>query len=176
MAANKLTTIALLANRILQWSSAVIVMGITSYFIHKGLRGEHSKYTEVISTMSVVFFLPAFASIFVGGPLSLLVVGIDTIFSYLWLTAFIFAAQDYNWHSDCRDFPAGATCSKKHAQEAFVFLAFFFTFTGIFLELWSYWTGNRENLTPLHHEKRRNDAETGGAGGPPLDAPAQPTA
>jgi hypothetical protein len=48
MAANKLTTIALLANRILQWSSAVIVMGITSYFIHKGLRGEHSKYTEVI--------------------------------------------------------------------------------------------------------------------------------
>jgi hypothetical protein len=52
----------------------------------------------------------------------------------------------------------------------------FFTFTGIFLELWSYWTGNRENLTPLHHEKRRNDAETGGAGGPPLDAPAQPTA
>jgi hypothetical protein len=51
----------------------------------------------------------------------------------------------------------------------------FFTWTGIFLELWSYWTRNRENLTPLHHKKRRRDAETG-AGGPPLDAPAQPTA
>jgi hypothetical protein len=38
--------------------------------------------------MSVVFFLPAFASIFVGGPLSLLVVGIDTIFSYLYVEGF----------------------------------------------------------------------------------------
>ncbi|KIN02445.1 hypothetical protein OIDMADRAFT_18314 [Oidiodendron maius Zn] len=168
MAANKLNTLVLLVNRVLQWSSAVIVMGITSYFIHRHLRGEHSKYTEVISTMSVVFFLPGFASIWVSGRLSLLVIAIDTVFSYLWLTSFIFAAQDYNWHHDCRSFPQGATCSKKYAQEAFIFLAFFFTLTGIGLELWSYWQRNRDNATPLH--EKRHDPES--AGGPPLDAPA----
>jgi hypothetical protein len=106
MFANKLNTVVLLTNRVLQWSSAVIVMGITSYFIQRNLKGEHSKYTEVIvcyeqtpyvihhiskanyspsgqSTMSVVFFLPAFASIWLSGRLSLLVIAIDTIFSYL---------------------------------------------------------------------------------------------
>jgi hypothetical protein len=48
MGPNKLNVVVLLVNRIMQWSSAVIVMGLTSYFIHRGLRGEHSKYTEVI--------------------------------------------------------------------------------------------------------------------------------
>jgi hypothetical protein len=48
MGASKLNTLVLLVNRVLQWSSAVIVMGITSYFIQRDLRGEHSKYTEVI--------------------------------------------------------------------------------------------------------------------------------
>ena len=55
MAANKLNTLVLLVNRVLQWSSAVIVMGITSYFIHRNLRGEHSKYTEVIVCTSESF-------------------------------------------------------------------------------------------------------------------------
>jgi hypothetical protein len=38
--------------------------------------------------MSVVFFLPAFASIWVSGLLSLLLVGIDTVFSYLYVERF----------------------------------------------------------------------------------------
>jgi len=123
MVANRINQAVLIGTRFMQWSSAVIVMGITSYFIQKNLRGEHSKYTEVISTASVVFFLPAFASAFKPGKISLVVLGIDAIFSYLWLTSFIFAAQDYNWHHNCRNTPQGATCSKKYAQEAFIFLA-----------------------------------------------------
>lgn len=55
MAVSKLYNFALLANRILQWSSAVIVMGITSYFIQKGLRGEHSKFIEVIVRNTLSF-------------------------------------------------------------------------------------------------------------------------
>lgn len=39
---------AQLITRVLQWSSAVIVMGITSYFIHVGPRGQHLIYQEVI--------------------------------------------------------------------------------------------------------------------------------
>jgi len=178
MGPNKLNVVVLLVNRIMQWCSAVIVMGLTSYFIHRGLRGEHSKYTEVIATMSIVFFLPAFASMWVPGGLSLLVMGIDTLFSYLWLTAFIFAAQDYNWHHNCRNIPSGATCSKKYAQEAFIFLAFFFTLTGIGLEFWSYWANRRGNTTHAPIQKPRHDTEAGpgAAGGPPLDAPAEPVA
>lgn len=34
--------------RFMQWSSAVIVMGITSFFIHNYPKGEHIIYQEVI--------------------------------------------------------------------------------------------------------------------------------
>lgn len=37
-----------LGTRVLQWASAVIVMGLTSYFISLGARGEHILYQEVI--------------------------------------------------------------------------------------------------------------------------------
>lgn len=37
-----------LATRVLQWSSVVIVMGITSYFINKGPHGQHIIYQEII--------------------------------------------------------------------------------------------------------------------------------
>ena len=34
--------------RFMQWSSAVIVMGITSYFMHNWPKGQHTIYQEVI--------------------------------------------------------------------------------------------------------------------------------
>lgn len=37
-----------LVARALQWSSAVIVMGLTSYFIKVGPKGQHLIYQEVI--------------------------------------------------------------------------------------------------------------------------------
>jgi hypothetical protein len=37
-----------LVTRTLQWSSAVIVMGLTSYFIKLGPTGQHIIYQEVI--------------------------------------------------------------------------------------------------------------------------------
>lgn len=37
-----------LVTRALQWSSAVIVMGLTSYFIKQGPKGQHIIYQEVI--------------------------------------------------------------------------------------------------------------------------------
>jgi hypothetical protein len=90
--------------------------------------------------MSVVFFLPAFLSPFMPTRLSKFVLPIDIIFSYLyvklpfrhlccgtnvlrWLTAFIFAAQDYNWHNCSVNAPPGASCALKKANESFIFLA-----------------------------------------------------
>jgi hypothetical protein len=46
------------------------------------------------------------------------------IFSYLWLTAFIFAAQDYNFGSCAAHSPAFVNkCSLKKTLEAFAFIA-----------------------------------------------------
>ncbi|EAW13514.1 uncharacterized protein ACLA_055620 [Aspergillus clavatus NRRL 1] len=141
-----------LITRVMQWSSAVIVMGITSYFIHRGPRGQHIIYQEVIATLSVVFFLPAFISPFMPSALSRFVLAIDVIFSYLWLTAFIFAAQDYSWHACFWNAPPGLACSRKRANEAFIFLAFFFTLLGMLLELMSLWAYRRENSAPVREK------------------------
>ena len=45
-------------------------------------------------------------------------------------------AQDYDWHSCATTAPDDGHCSLKRANEAFAFLAFFFTFTGIIIEGW----------------------------------------
>lgn len=42
-----------------------------------------------------------------------------------WLTAFIFAAQDYNQHSCYFNAPPGVSCSRKKANESFIFLALY---------------------------------------------------
>ncbi|KAJ5960741.1 uncharacterized protein N7479_007891 [Penicillium vulpinum] len=160
-----------LITRVLQWSSAVIVMGLTSYFIHHGPRGQHTIYQEIIATISVVFFLPAFISPFLPSSLSRFVLAIDVVFSYLWLTAFIFAAQDYST-SRCRSaIPAGLGCKRKRANESFIFLAFIFTFFGMFLELAALWAYRREN-TNDRSVTEENKANTRTR--PPMDAPAAP--
>ncbi|KAL4945795.1 hypothetical protein BDV06DRAFT_219036 [Aspergillus oleicola] len=164
----------LLCARVLQWASAVIVMGITSYFIHRGPRGQHIIYQEVISVLSVVFFLPAFLSPFKPNMLSRFVLGIDVVFSYLWLTAFIFAAQDYNWHNCYLNAPPFLGCSRKKANEAFIFLAFIFTFLGMLLELFSLWSYRRDHATPIveKHEHGVAPAPATAGPAPPHDGPA----
>ncbi|KAJ6019719.1 hypothetical protein N7522_001786 [Penicillium canescens] len=156
--------------RSLQWASAVIVMGIASFFISHGPHGQHIIYQEVIAVLSVVFFLPAFISPFLPNMLSKFVLFIDIVFSYLWLTAFIFAAQDYNWHSCLYNAPPGVTCGRKKANEAFIFLAFIFTFFGMLLEVAILWAYREENSTTNRREQK-NEVNAR----PPLDAPAAPS-
>ncbi|KAJ5288433.1 hypothetical protein N7508_011208 [Penicillium antarcticum] len=148
--------------RFMQWASAVIVMGITSYFIHNWPKGEHIIYQEVISTISVAFFLPGFVSPFMPNLLSKYVLGVDVVFSYLWLTAFIFAAQDYNWRNCAVNAPVGAKCAIKKANESFIFLAFIFTFFAIFLELFNLWSYRKENDVSAR-AKDGHHAHNGGA-------------
>jgi hypothetical protein len=46
------------------------------------------------------------------------------VFSYLWLTAFIFAAQDYNFHNCVANSPSFVNkCALKKTLEAFAFIA-----------------------------------------------------
>lgn len=91
-----------LGSRAMQWTSSVIVMGLTAHFIEHGPRGQHILYQEVIvcghpvppdfdkltipqAVLSVVFFLPGFISPFLPRALSRFVLGIDIIFSYLYV-------------------------------------------------------------------------------------------
>ncbi|KAI1396242.1 hypothetical protein F4819DRAFT_475889 [Hypoxylon fuscum] len=103
----------LVSNAII-WISAVIVMGILSYFISESnYVGNHVIYEEVISVLTVAFFLVSF----VLGTYPGYILLFNIIFSYLWLVSVVFTAED--WSSDY----AGAL---DHTVEAFSFIAFFF--------------------------------------------------
>jgi hypothetical protein len=70
-------------------------------------------------------YLPALILPFVGRYKGYLA-PLAWIFSYLWLTAFIFAAQDYNWHNCALNSPGGVgKCGLKKTLEAFAFLALY---------------------------------------------------
>ncbi|KAJ6138778.1 hypothetical protein N7471_005264 [Penicillium samsonianum] len=159
-----------LATRTMQWASVVIVMGLTSFFINRGPRGQHTIYQEVIAVLSVVFFLPAFISPFLPSVLSRFVLAIDVVFSYLWLTAFIFSAQDYSTRRCYWAIPAGLNCKRKRANEAFIFLAFIFTFFGMLLEVAALWAYRKENTTTQRTEEDKVNSGTR----PPHDTPAAP--
>lgn len=91
----------------------------------------------------MVTFLPAFVAPFLATWMKDFVLFIDVIFSYLygsfiryeylylaanvsrWLAAFIFSAVDYNQMNCHTNAPPGAACSKKWANEAFIFLALY---------------------------------------------------
>ncbi|KAI2602209.1 hypothetical protein GGR54DRAFT_625374 [Hypoxylon sp. NC1633] len=104
-----------LVSNALIWISAVIVMGIVSYFISESDNqvGNHIIYEEVISVLTVAFFLVSF----ILGTYPGYVLLFNVIFSYLWLVAVVFTAED--WSTDY----AGAL---PHTVEAFSFIAFFF--------------------------------------------------
>ncbi|KAE8168172.1 hypothetical protein BDV40DRAFT_294720 [Aspergillus tamarii] len=144
----------LLSNRVIQWLSSVIVLGITSYLIHTGPRGLTIVYLEIVAVVSVVVFLPAFVSPFLSTPVKDFVLFVDVIFSYLWLTGFIFAAVDYNQNNCHANAPPGVVCSVKWANEAFIFLTFIFTFFAMFLETLALWLSRRsQNASSSQHEK-----------------------
>jgi len=75
--------------------------------------------------------------------------------SYLWLTAFIFAAQDYNFNNCTANSPSFVNkCSLKKTLEAFAFIAFFTNLVGQILEgrLWDIqrFKGNRTSDVHKH--------------------------
>ncbi|KAK3317064.1 hypothetical protein B0H66DRAFT_479242 [Apodospora peruviana] len=118
-----------LASNLLIWVSAVIVMGIVSYWISlaNGQNvGEHLIYLEVISVLTVVFFLAAF---FLGAYHGYILL-FNLIFSYLWLAAVVLTTQDFT-HSN---YDLG------HTVEAFSYIAFFFLFFNV---LYSWYIGYR---------------------------------
>jgi len=130
---------ALLANHVLHWISSIIVLGISAYFIHKYTHNTHLRYWISIAAIDTLLYLPALALPVMKNykgylaPLAL-------IFSYLWLTAFIFAAQDYNYNGGpLMNSPTLVNKpALKKTLEAFAFIAFITSLIGFALEarLW----------------------------------------
>ncbi|KAK0732912.1 hypothetical protein B0T26DRAFT_736054 [Lasiosphaeria miniovina] len=111
-------------SNVIIWISAVIVMGILSYLISlDNNQGDHVIYEEVISVLTVAFFLVSF---FIGAYHGF-VLFFNLIFSYLWLVAVAFTASDFT-HSDS---------ALLHTVEAFSFIAFFFLFFNVVYD-WHY--------------------------------------
>jgi ABC-type thiamin/hydroxymethylpyrimidine transport system permease subunit len=75
------------------WLSAVIVMGIVSYFISQNRQqSNHVIYIEVISVLTVAFFVFSFFL----GRFARFILPFNIIFSYLWLVAVVFTAEDWS--------------------------------------------------------------------------------
>jgi len=134
---NRIHRPAILANHLLHWVSSLIVLGIAAYFIHHFDANTHLIYWIVIAAIDTFVYIPALFLPAVKSYKGYLA-PIAWIFSYLWLTAFIFAAQDYNFGTTAHS-PAGIRKpGLKKTLEAFAFVAFFTNLVGLMLEarLW----------------------------------------
>ncbi|KAF2659515.1 hypothetical protein K491DRAFT_590933 [Lophiostoma macrostomum CBS 122681] len=126
------------ASHLLTWVSSAIVVGITGYFLNNYAHGTHLIYEVTIAALTLAFWLPAIVLPFTKTYRNYFI-PLNLIFSYLWLTAFIFAAQDYSYGAGCNaDAPLGGSCSLKKTNYAFSFLAFFGTLTALIADtlLW----------------------------------------
>jgi hypothetical protein len=122
----------------LHLASTTIVLGISAYFIKSYTHNTHLVYWLTVACIDLAFALPLtiayplidpprIASRFLGT--------FQWVFTYLWLTAFIFAAQDYNFGDTCERSPSGVRkCGLKRTLEAFAFLAFFTGVVGVCIE------------------------------------------
>ncbi|KAJ5876339.1 uncharacterized protein N7529_001923 [Penicillium soppii] len=123
---------------IIQCVSSIIVIGITGWAV------THTKTLTVIFSLVIGVLTPIVYGITLTTScvanrrrwhvLPLLLT--DAVISYLWLTSFIFLAQNFN-QTSCRvhRWNGETVCSRKYAAEAFSFIAFFTTFGALVLEV-----------------------------------------
>ncbi|PHH76130.1 hypothetical protein CDD82_4126 [Ophiocordyceps australis] len=125
------------ANHFLIFLSALIVTGILSYFLHKFPHGNthntHLIFQEVVAVITFVIYLVGMVLPFMDNYHGHMV-PLNLILSYLWLTSFIFSAQDWSGHRCRSTYPAAGLCGRKHTVEAFNFLAFFFLLANVLTE------------------------------------------
>ncbi|RFU77098.1 hypothetical protein TARUN_5143 [Trichoderma arundinaceum] len=171
---------------VMTWISAIIVTGLVGNFLERfSNRGVDIVYMEVILTSMrqavitmVVYLVGMIAPCLpkYGGHLAPL----HLIFSYLWLTAFIFAAQDWSHHRCRNSLPRAGLCGRKHAIEAFNFLAFFFILCNLIIEGLLFRAHRRTVAAgPTHHISKERpasgvSADTGTTAPPPPAPVAQP--
>ncbi|KAF2000614.1 hypothetical protein P154DRAFT_522502 [Amniculicola lignicola CBS 123094] len=144
----------------LVWISSAIVAGITAYFLNDFPHDTHLVFEMVISALVLGFWLPSFVVPFLDA-YKFFYAPLNFIFSYLWLTAFIFAAQDYNI-SECEyTAPFGGKCAYKLTGESFMFIGLFFTIVAFLTEVMS-WKLAATAATPAAQKEARQSVESTG--------------
>ncbi|KAH6643007.1 hypothetical protein C7974DRAFT_303538 [Boeremia exigua] len=137
--ANKLLRPLLAANHVLHIISSIIVLGISAYFINEYTHNTHLRYWVALAAIDTFLYIPALVLPLIKSYKGYLA-PLAWVVSYLWLTAFIFAAQDYEYNGGCAvNSPRFVNkCSLKRTLEAFAFIAFFTSLVGTLLEarLW----------------------------------------
>ncbi|KAH3949345.1 hypothetical protein HBI56_103690 [Parastagonospora nodorum] len=169
VSANKTSRLLLTATHALHLISSLIVLGIAAYFIANFGHNTHILFWICVAAIDTFLYLPAVALPFLKSYKGYLA-PLAWIFSYLWLTAFIFSAQDYNYNGGCAiNSPALVNkCSLKKTLEAFAFIAFFTNLVGTLLETRIYdanrfnntrhATGSDKVLAPTHETTTVHDA------------------
>ena len=142
MISASMTRSLLVTLHFLTWASSAIVVGITAYFLHHFEHGQHLIYEIVIvrptlplspsyppdrptigslrhtereiqDASTLGLWIPSFI-LPILMPKKSFYLPLNFIYSYLWLTAFIFAAQDYNEGVCAANAPAGGRCAQAH--------------------------------------------------------------
>ncbi|OAK99426.1 might be a transmembrane protein [Phaeosphaeriaceae sp. SRC1lsM3a] len=150
--ASRALRIAVAGCNLMTWISSIIVVGITGYFLKAYPHDQHLIFEMCISAIVLGIWLPSFV-VPVLKSYKAYYAPLNFIFSYLWLTAFVFAAQDYN-ESQCElNAPFGGSCNLKLTSEAFIFLAFFFTLVATGIDAYAYTTAAVVAAGPVHPEK-----------------------
>jgi len=152
IAASKNLRFAVAASNALTWISSAIVVGITGYFLNNYQRDLHLTYQIIIAAIVLALWLPSAILPILKG-YRFYYAPLNFIFSYLWLTAFIFAAEDYNRSNCALNAPFGGSCSLKLTNEAFIFLAFFFSFLATILDTYAWKNTAVAAAEPVHPEK-----------------------
>jgi hypothetical protein len=143
----------------LTWISSAIVVGITGYFLNEYPHDQHLIFEMCISAIVLGLWIPSFV-LPVFSSYKFYYAPLNFIFSYLWLTAFVFSAQDYN-ESQCElNAPFGGSCNLKLTSEAFIFLAFFFTLSSFIVDAYAYKVAAVKAAEPVHPEKPEQAAAT----------------
>jgi hypothetical protein len=136
---NKMHRPLILANHALHWISSVIVMSLAAYFISDYGHNAHLVYWVTIAAIDTLIYLPALVLPAMKAYKGYLA-PVAWVFSYLWLTAYIFSAQDYNFGRCAYRSPGPFVnkCNMKQTIQAFAFIAFFTNLVGQILEgrLW----------------------------------------
>ncbi|KAG6038683.1 hypothetical protein E4U41_003894 [Claviceps citrina] len=127
------------ANHFVVWISAIIVTAILSWFISVETFGSrypnrtHILFEESIAVITLVLWTVGMILPLIGRYRGYLWPA-NLIFSYLWLTAFIFSTQDWAG-GRCRYVgPVFTNCGKKRTVMVFTFLAFFCLMVNVFVE------------------------------------------
>ncbi|KAJ5096393.1 hypothetical protein NUU61_005749, partial [Penicillium alfredii] len=138
--------------RAIQCASAIVVLGITAWAV-RDTKTVTVIYSVTIAALTVVILAVATTVSCITRQRKwhiLPLIATDMVLSYLWLTSFIFLADDFNRVSCRTNLWNGLTvCSRKYTTEAFAFIAFFTSLMALIFEICYIYYAKPKAMQPM---------------------------